>query len=101
MNNSFFKLKNVKIRDYIPKGFEVINYQIKSPDNVYKVGDKTTLEWVFDSISRKEDIVVSYRIKITEDMKSIELDRAEIIYDYLFMKDRSNRSNKFIVRILS
>lgn len=101
VNNSFFKLKNVKIRDYIPKGFEVINYQIKSPDNVYKVGDKTTLEWVFDSISRKEDIVVSYRIKITEDMKSIELDRAEIIYDYLFMKDRSNRSNKFIVRILS
>jgi len=102
-NKSILPIKYVIIRDKIPSELKVKRYDISSPSGIYKEDKETILEWSYEYIRPKEEIIISYTIEIPKEIKQkvISLPPASITYDYLFISERTEVSNTISITIIT
>lgn len=99
-NKGLFSISNVKISEHINKPFKIKEYKIAEPSTIYKTENTYIVNWKFDNIKRNEEILLSYTLQLADvsDIKSIELPRTSITYNYLFW-NKIKYSNGLIIRI--
>jgi len=102
-NKSVLPIKYVIIRDRIPSELKVKKYDVSTPSGVYKEDKETILEWSYEYIRPKEEIIISYTIEIPKDLKqkTISLPSASITYNYLYMSEKTESSNTVSVTMVT
>jgi len=102
-NKSVLPIKYVIIRDRIPGELKVKKYDVSTPSGVYKEDKETILEWSYEYIRPKEEIIISYTIEIPKDLKqkTISLPSASITYNYLYMSEKTESSNTVSVTMVT
>jgi len=102
-NKSILPIKYVIIRDRIPSELKVKKYDVSSPSGVYKEDKETLLEWSYEYIRPKEEIIISYTIEIPKEIKqkTLSLPPASITYNYLYMSEKAEVSNTISITILA
>jgi len=101
-NKSILPIKYVIIRDRIPSELKVKKYDVASPSGVYKEDKETILEWSYEYIRPKEEIIISYTIEIPKEMKqkTLSLPSASLVYNYLYMNERVETSNTISITLV-
>ncbi|RIB35112.1 MAG: hypothetical protein BXU00_03205 [Candidatus Nanoclepta minutus] len=102
-NKSVLPIKYVIIRDRIPSELKVKKYDVSSPSGVYKEDKETILEWSYEYIKPKEEIIISYTIEIPKEIKQkvLSLPPASIVYNYLYMSEKIAASNTISITIIA
>ncbi|MGB9674822.1 MAG: hypothetical protein ACPLX8_01680, partial [Nanopusillaceae archaeon] len=99
-NKSLFPLNDVKISDRVNSPLKIKEYKTIEPSSVYRSPNGYVINWKVDNIKRNEEYIISYRIelKTEEEVKSIEIPRANISYRYLF-KESTKYSNSLVIKV--
>lgn len=99
-NKSLLPINNVIIRDRVPEIFKISKYDIAEPVGLYKEGKETILEWTYDKIKPKEELILSYTLLLPEELpKTIAIPNVTIYYNYIF-GEKLETSNKISLNII-
>ncbi|MEM4680347.1 MAG: hypothetical protein QW038_00915 [Nanopusillaceae archaeon] len=99
-NKGVLPINNVIIRDRVPEMFKINKYDTVEPLGLYKEGEETILEWSYDKIKPKEELIISYTISIAKEIsKTISIPNAVIQYSSLFGEKIEN-SNKISISLV-
>lgn len=99
-NNGYLPINNVIIRDRVPENLKISKYDTVEPVGIYKEEKESVLEWSYDQIKPREEIIISYTLKIPEGVsKTLSIPNASITYNTLF-GEKTEISNKISINIV-
>ena len=67
-NNSFYKIRDIKIKEFLLGIFEPVKFEFIKPVGYYKKGNKLYIDWIINQLDRGEEIVLTYTIKYSSEV---------------------------------
>lgn len=82
-NKSFLPIYNVRVEDIISKDLEIINYETVEPIRIYKE-ENTRIVWNFERIDKNGEVIISYTIKVPENINSFNIQPCNMRFEFTF-----------------
>jgi|GEM_PF-5671234 len=92
-NNSFYKIKNVKIKESLLNIFEPISFDFIRPVGYYKKDNKVYIDWIIDHINKGEEIIITYSIRYSSEIVGKLTMDPTIVKFSTFLKEHKAKSN--------